>query len=170
MYKGLVGVDNLNQELQKILNPFSYGVQIGTRKYKINDKVMQIKNNYEKEVFNGDVGRIIEIDRDEMNFLIEFDERKILYQKEELNEITLAYAISVHKSQGSEYDAVIIPLLFQHYIMLQRNLFYTALTRARKLVIVIGSKKAVYVAIKNNAPLKRNTFLKERLISKLIDK
>ncbi len=173
MYKGLVGVNNLNQELQKILNPGGNGIQVGTKKYKINDKVMQIKNNYEKEVFNGDVGRIVEIDKENFSLLIEFDERKIPYQREELDEITLAYAISVHKSQGSEYDAVIIPILFQHYIMLQRNLFYTALTRARKLVVIIGSKRAVYIAIKNDTPLKRNTLLRERLISeltRLIDK
>jgi len=170
MYKGVVGVDNLNQELQKILNPGGDGIQVGTKKYKINDKVMQIKNNYEKEVFNGDVGRIVEIDKENFSLLVEFDERKIPYQREELDEITLAYAISVHKSQGSEYDAVIIPILFQHYIMLQRNLFYTALTRARKLVVIIGSKRAVYIAIKNDTPLKRNTLLKERLISELIDK
>jgi exodeoxyribonuclease V alpha subunit len=166
MYKGLVGVDNLNQELQKILNPGGDGIQIGTRKYKVNDKVMQVKNNYEKEVFNGDVGKIVEINKEELSLLVEFDEKKIPYRKEELDEITLAYAISVHKSQGSEYDAVIIPLLFQHYIMLQRNLFYTALTRAKKLVVVIGSKRAVYIAIKNDTPLKRNTLLKERLLSK----
>ncbi|MCP2519455.1 ATP-dependent RecD-like DNA helicase [Candidatus Aminicenantes bacterium AC-335-K20] len=165
MYKGLVGVDNLNQELQRILNPGGDSIQVGTRKYKVNDKVMQIKNNYEKEVFNGDVGKIVELDKENLSLLIEFDERRILYQKEELDEITLAYAISVHKSQGSEYDAVIIPILFQHYIMLQRNLFYTALTRARKFVAVIGSKRAIYIAIKNDTPLKRNSLLKERLIS-----
>ncbi|MFQ6082835.1 MAG: ATP-dependent RecD-like DNA helicase [Candidatus Aminicenantia bacterium] len=164
MYKGLVGVDNLNQELQKRLNPMGNVLQVGTRKYKVNDKIMQIKNNYEKEVFNGDIGRIKEINKEKFEFLIEFDERMISYQQEELNEITLAYAISVHKSQGSEYEAVVIPLLFQHYIMLQRNLFYTALTRAKRFVVVVGSKRALYLAIKNDTPLQRNTLLREKLI------
>jgi len=164
MYRGFVGVDNLNDELQKLLNPGSEGLKLGKREIRIKDKVMQIRNNYEKEVFNGDIGRVKDIDRRTYSVLVDFDGRVVHYSKEEVSEIMTAYAISVHKSQGSEYQAVVMPLLTQHYIMLQRNLFYTALTRAKKLSCIIGSYKAMYIAIKNNKPIQRNSQLKERLI------
>jgi exodeoxyribonuclease V alpha subunit len=164
MYRGFVGVDNLNDELQKLLNPGSEGLKFGKREIRIKDKVMQIRNNYEKEVFNGDIGRVKDIDRRTYSVLVDFDGRVVHYSREEVNEIMTAYAISVHKSQGSEYQAVVMPLLTQHYIMLQRNLFYTALTRAKKLSCIIGSYKAMYIAIKNNKPIQRNSQLKERLI------
>ena len=129
------------------------------------DKVMQIRNNYDKEVFNGDIGRITRIDPENQEVLISFDGRKVPYDYPDLDEIVLAYAISVHKSQGSEYPAVIIPLLTQHYLLLQRNLVYTGVTRGRKLVIIIGSRKALAIAVKNNKTEKRFTYLKNRLFS-----
>jgi exodeoxyribonuclease V alpha subunit len=164
MYRGVVGVDHLNQELQKLLNPSSEGLQFGKREIRIWDKVMQIRNNYDKEVYNGDIGRVKDIDKKTYSVLVDFDGKEVLYTRDEINEIVNAYAISVHKSQGSEYQAVVMPLLTQHYIMLQRNLFYTALTRAKKLSCIIGSYKAMYIAIKNNKPIQRNGLLKEKLI------
>ncbi len=164
MYRGLIGVDNLNLELQKRLNRYGKGLRFGMREIRVRDKVMQIRNNYEKEIFNGDIGIVIYVDKSAYRIGVDFEGRVIFYAKEELNEITLAYAISVHKSQGSEFKAVVMPLLPQHFIMLQRNLFYTALTRARKLNIIVGSYKALHIAIKNDKPVKRNCLLKEKLL------
>lgn len=164
MYRGLVGVDNLNHELQNRLNPQPDGLKLGNREIRFQDKVMQIRNNYGKEVFNGDIGIVRDIDRLHFRVSIDFDGRIIDYEREEMNEIVLAYAVSVHKSQGSEYQAVVIPLLTQHFIMLQRNLFYTALTRAKQLSCVVGSYKALYIAVKNDKPVKRNCRLKEKLM------
>jgi len=165
MYKGLIGVDNLNAELQRILNKYGTGLRFGTREIRLHDKVMQIRNNYEKEVFNGDIGIVGHIDKSAYRIGVDYEGRMVFYQKEELNEVTLAYAISVHKSQGSEFQAVVMPLLSQHYIMLQRNLFYTALTRAKKLSVIVGSYKALYIAIKNDKPVKRNCLVKEKLLA-----
>jgi len=164
MYRGLIGVDNLNSELQSRLNPHGQGLKLGGRQLKVHDKVMQIRNNYEKEIFNGDIGIIVYVDNSSYRVGVDFDGRVIFYEKEEMNEITLAYAISVHKAQGSEFQAVVMPLLPQHFIMLQRNLFYTALTRAKKLSVIVGSYKALYIAIKNDKPIKRNCLVKEKLI------
>ena len=164
MYRGLVGVDNLNTELQKKLNPFREGLKFGTREIRVHDKVMQIRNDYEKEVFNGDIGLITHIDDQAYRVFVDFDGRPVIYERDEMNDITLAYAVSVHKAQGSEYQAVVMPLLTQHYIMLQRNLFYTALTRAKKLSVIVGSYKALHIAIKNDKPVRRNCLLKEKLI------
>jgi exodeoxyribonuclease V alpha subunit len=163
MYKGLAGVDNLNQALQKRLNPSREGLPVGSREFRVRDKVMQIRNDYEKEVFNGDIGLVLHVDRARFRLFVDFDGRTVGYEKDELNDITLAYAVSVHKAQGSEYQAVIMPLLTQHYILLQRNLFYTALTRAKRLSIIIGSFKALYIAIKNDKPVKRYGRLEQRL-------
>ena len=163
MYKGFVGVDRLNAELQRKLNPSQEGLKIGTREIRVHDKVMQIRNNYEKDVFNGDIGSVVHIDRSRYRLIVHFDGRPVIYDKDEIEDITLAYAVSVHKSQGSEYQAVVMPLLTQHFIMLQRNLFYTALTRAKKLSIIIGSYKALYIAIKNDKPVNRNSLLREKL-------
>lgn len=163
MNRGTVGASNLNLELQKALNPGEEGVMRGGRSFRINDKVMQIRNNYDKDVYNGDIGRISRIDRENQEVTIIFDGRAVSYDYPDLDEIVLVYAVSVHKSQGSEYPCVVIPLLTQHYVLLQRNLLYTAVTRGRKLVIVVGSKKAMAIAVKNDKPQNRYTFLKERL-------
>jgi exodeoxyribonuclease V alpha subunit len=124
---------------------------------------MQVRNNYDKDVFNGDIGRIGRIDQTEQQVAVRFGERSAIYDFGELDELALAYAITVHKSQGSEFKAVIIPVTTQHFVMLQRNLIYTAITRARDLVVVIGTKKAMGIAVKNNAVALRNTTLVERL-------
>ncbi|MEE9502637.1 MAG: AAA family ATPase, partial [Candidatus Aminicenantaceae bacterium] len=164
MYRGIIGVDNLNVELQKRLNPSHEGLKTGNREIRIKDKMMQVRNNYDKEVFNGDIGTVVEIDKRAYQVAVDFEGKVVIYQREEMNEITHAYAISVHKSQGSEYQAVVIPLMTQHFIMLQRNLFYTALTRAKRLSCIVGSYKALYIAIKNDKPVKRNCHLKQKLI------
>jgi len=163
MYKGLVGVDNLNTELQARLNPGGEGLQVGTRVFRARDKVMQVRNDYDKDVFNGDIGSVVHTDRARYRLFVDFEGRTVCYEKDELNDVVLAYAVSVHKAQGSEYQAVLMPLLTQHFIMLQRNLFYTALTRAKKLSVVIGSYKALWIAIKNDKPVKRNSLLRDKL-------
>jgi exodeoxyribonuclease V alpha subunit len=163
MYKGLAGVDNLNTELQARLNPGGEGLQAGTRTFRARDKVMQVRNDYDKDVFNGDIGSVVHTDRAKYRLYVDFEGRTVCYEKDELADVTLAYAVSVHKAQGSEYQAVIMPLLTQHFIMLQRNLLYTALTRAKKLSVVIGSHKALWIAIKNDKPVNRNSRLAEKL-------
>ncbi len=163
MHKGVIGATNLNIELQKKLNPGCQGLTHGSKTFKIGDKVMQITNNYEKEVFNGDIGWVSKIDQEEGELTIDFDGRLIQYDSSDLDEIVLAYAISVHKSQGSEYPVVILPVTTQHYVLLQRNLIYTGITRARKLVVLIGTKRALAIAIKNNRTQLRFTNLSKRL-------
>ncbi len=163
MHRGIVGAANLNVELQKYLNQSSDELLRGGRILKTGDKVMQIRNNYDKDVYNGDIGRIVSIDREEHEITVDYDGKRITYDFTELDEVVLAYAVSVHKSQGSEYPAVIMPLLTQHYMMLQRNLLYTAITRGKKLVVLIGTKKALAIAIRNNKQQMRYTGLKERL-------
>ena len=163
MHKGIVGAGNLNLELQRRLNPGEGGVTRGNRIFRIGDKVMQTRNNYEKDVFNGDMGRITQIDPEQREISIAFDGRKVVFDFVDLDEIVLSYAVSVHKSQGSEFPAIIIPVLTQHYIMLQRNLLYTAVTRGRKLVVLVGTRKALAIAVHNDRMKKRHTFLSERL-------
>lgn len=163
MHRGLTGTENLNRQLQQALNPQHVYVKRGDQRLHLNEKVMQIRNNYEKEVYNGDIGRIADIDSREKKVTVKFDERLITYEFEDLDELIMAYAISVHKSQGSEFPAVIIPVTTQHYVMLQRNLLYTAVTRARKLVVLVGTKRAVAIAIKNNKTQRRFTRLDHRL-------
>ncbi len=165
MYKGFGGVERLNAELQRRLNGSSEGLHLGMREIKVRDKVMQVRNDYEKDVFNGDIGTVAHIDREAYRIAVSFDGRPVHYEKDELDDLALAYAVSVHKAQGSEYQAVVMPLLTQHFIMLQRNLFYTALTRAKKLSIIIGSYKALYIAVKNDKPVKRNSLIKEKLLA-----
>jgi exodeoxyribonuclease V alpha subunit len=165
MYKGGVGVDRLNAALQLRLNGASEGLRMGTKEIRVHDKVMQIRNDYEKDVFNGDIGIVVHIDKPRYRIIVNYDGRPVFYEKDELEDITLAYAVSVHKAQGSEYQAVVMPLLTQHFIMLQRNLFYTALTRAKRLSIIVGSYKALHIAIKNDKPVKRNSLIKEKLLA-----
>ncbi|MGD8981479.1 MAG: ATP-dependent RecD-like DNA helicase [Desulfobacterales bacterium] len=163
MHKGVVGAGNLNTELQKSLNPFQQEIARGNRNFRINDKVMQIRNNYDKEVFNGDIGRIIRIRPDEDEITVMFDGREIPYAFYELDELVLAYAVSVHKSQGSEYPAVVVPVLTQHYMLLQRNLIYTAVTRGRDLVVMVGTRKALAIGVNNDKTKKRFTNLRYRM-------
>jgi exodeoxyribonuclease V alpha subunit len=163
MHKGTIGVANLNVELQKRLNPGPSGITRGTWNFRLGDKVMQIVNNYDKDVFNGDIGWISKIDPEEREVVIDFDGRPVPYDYSDLDEVVLAYAVSVHKSQGSEYPVVILPVVTQHYHRLQRNLIYTGITRAKKRVILIGTKKALAIAIRNNKPQRRYTLLSERL-------
>jgi exodeoxyribonuclease V alpha subunit len=158
-------VERLNTELQRRLNGREEGLKIGTREIRLHDKVMQVRNNYEKDVYNGDIGTVVHLDKPRYRVIVHYDGRPVIYEKDALDDITLAYAVSVHKAQGSEYQAVVMPLMTQHFIMLQRNLFYTALTRAKKLSIVVGSYKALYIAIKNDKPVKRNSLIKEKLLA-----
>lgn len=163
MHRGSVGAGNLNIELQSALNPGEDGVRRGGYLFRLKDKVMQVRNNYDKEVFNGDIGRITALNLEHQDVIIKFDDRLVAYDLSELDEIVPAYAISVHKSQGSEYPAVVVPVLSQHYMLLQRNLVYTAVTRGRKLVVLVGTTKALAIAVKNNKTQERFTYLSQRL-------
>ncbi len=163
MHRGAAGAGALNDALQAALNPHGEKLARGNRTFRAGDKVMQIRNNYEKEVFNGDIGRIRRVDQESREVVISFDGREVDYDYADLDEIALAYAVSVHKAQGSEYAAVVMPVLTQHYVLLQRNLLYTAVTRGRKLVVMAGSMKALAIAVKNNKTRRRFTMLKERL-------
>ncbi len=165
MHKGTIGVTNLNVELQKRLNPGPSGITRGAWNFRVGDKVMQVVNNYDKDIFNGDIGWILKIDPEEREVVIDFEGRPVPYDYSDLDEIVLAYAVSVHKSQGSEYPVVILPVVTQHYLLLQRNLIYTGITRAKKRVVLIGTKKALAIAIRNNKPQRRYTLLSERLAS-----
>ncbi len=166
MTKGTLGTVNLNKIIQKAINPTRFGVaelQLGERIFRVGDRVIQKKNNYDLEVFNGDIGKISQIDNEEMLLTVEYstgDEiREVVYERESLAEIDLAYAITIHKSQGSEFGAVIIPVTMQHFNMLFRNLIYTGLTRAKKLAVFIGSRKALAMSISNTNSAKRQTTL-----------
>jgi len=167
MHRGILGAGNLNVELQRALNPTENGLIRGSRSFRIDDKVMQIRNNYEKEVFNGDMGRIKRIDAESQEVIVHFDGRELPYDYNDLDEIVLAYAVSVHKSQGCEFPAVLMPVHTQHYVMLQRNLLYTAVTRGRKLVILVGMKRALALAVKNASIERRYTYLEHRLRASL---
>jgi exodeoxyribonuclease V alpha subunit len=168
MHKGTVGAENLNLELQKALNPTATAVTRSGRNFRLHDKVMQIKNNYDKEVFNGDIGRITGIDFETQEVIISFDGRRVDYDFTDLDEIVPAYAVSIHKSQGSEYPAVIIPVSTQHYILLQRNLIYTGITRGKKLVVMVGTRQALAIAVNNNKIHERFTRLTVRLQTPMI--
>jgi exodeoxyribonuclease V alpha subunit len=170
MRRTTTGVDNLNIRLQEALNPagpdkveFTFGQTI----FRSGDKVMQIRNDYQRMVFNGDIGRIRELDPEERSLIVSFQdadgERLVEYQTDDLEQLTLSYAISVHKSQGNEYPVVIMPVTTQHFLMLQRNLIYTAVTRAKKMVVLLGTKRAIAIAVKNNRIEERNSFLNQRL-------
>ncbi len=181
MYRGAVGVANLNARLQEALNPASppagkaewragprplseeQGARTGGRVFRVGDKVMQIRNNYDRDVFNGDIGRLTAIDLEDQTLTVTIDGRPVEYDVTDLDELVLAYACSIHKAQGSEYPAVVVPVLTQHYVMLARNLLYTAVTRAKRLVVLVGTKKAIAIAVRNDRPAQRHTALDARL-------
>ena len=163
MQRGECGAVNLNQVLQEAMNPSKIFLRRGGTQYRLKDKVMQIRNDYDKEVFNGDIGTITKVDVEERELTVLFDEREVVYDVTELDELTLAYAVTIHKSQGSEYPIVVMPFTMSHFVMLQRNLLYTGVTRAKKILVLVGEKKAVYYAIKNETTTGRNTCLARRL-------
>ena len=163
MQKGIVGAANLNLALQEALNPQGDGLRRGGYLFRTGDKVMQIRNNYEKEIFNGDIGTVESVDLQERTLKVNFDQHIIEYEASELDELVHAYATTIHKAQGSEYPIVVMPVLMNHYVMLQRNLIYTGITRAKKVLVIVGTRKALSYAVRNVTVTKRNTFLKERL-------
>ena len=163
MQRGVVGAANLNLLLQQALNPSGPSLGRGGYTYRQGDRVMQLRNNYDKDVFNGDLGYIREVDTEDRMLTVDFDGKKVEYDVTELDELTLAYATTIHKAQGSEYPIVVMPVLMTHFVMLQRNLIYTGITRAKKICVLIGAMKALAYAVRNVSVLKRNTRLKERL-------
>ena len=163
MRRNQLGSDNLNHVLQDALNPHGPALLRGGTAFRERDRVMQLRNNYDKEVFNGDIGFVREVDLDARSLVVDFDGRPVPYRSDELDELVLAYATTVHKSQGSEYPAVVVVIATQHFKLLQRNLLYTAVTRGKKLVCIVGSSKAVYIATENNTVRERRTWLAERL-------
>ena len=166
MHRGAAGTAELNRALQEALNPTGAAIAHGGRSLRVGDKVMQVRNDYDRDVFNGDVGMIVAArsdDEDEPIVEVDFDGRRVRYETEALNELELAYAVSVHKSQGSEYPAVVIPLVMQHYLLLQRNLLYTAVTRGKRLVVLVGSERAIRRAVNEVNASERHTGLRARL-------
>lgn len=178
MQRGVVGATNLNLSLQDALNPSEHEIFMKGRgkvtmpketlrrsgyAFRSEDKVMQIKNNYDKEVFNGDIGIIESVNETDRTLKVNFDGRSVEYDVSELDELVHAYATTIHKSQGSEYPVVVMPVMMNHYVMLQRNLIYTGITRAKKVLVIVGTRKALTYAVKNVTVTKRNTLLKERL-------
>lgn len=164
MQRGVVGATNLNQLLQAALNPSGNGLNRGGYVFRVGDRVMQIRNNYDKEVFNGDLGYIQDVNVEDRTLTVDFDGKLVEYEYTELDELTLAYATTIHKAQGSEYPIVIMPVLMTHYVMLQRNLIYTGITRAKKICVLVGTANALGYAVRNMTVQKRNTRLKERLM------
>ena len=158
------GAVNLNAVLQNALNPSTVAIRRGGTEYRLGDKVMQIKNNYSKNTFNGDIGRIVGVDLEERTISVVFDGEPMEYDVSALDELVLSYAVTIHKSQGSEYPVVVIPFTMQFFVMLQRNLLYTGITRAKKALILVGSKEAVGHAVRNSEVAKRNTGLVRRLV------
>ena len=163
MQRGVVGAANLNLLLQQALNPSGPSLNRGGYTYRQGDRVMQQRNNYDKDVFNGDLGYIREVDTEERTLKVDFDGKWAEYDVTELDELTLAYATTIHKAQGSEYPIVVMPVLMTHFVMLQRNLIYTGITRAKKICVLIGAMKALAYAVRDMSVLKRNTSLRERL-------
>ena len=165
MRREACGVDMLNRSLQSALNPRTAN-DVETAGFRLGDKVMQTRNDYTKNVFNGDIGIVVRIDTEHMD--VQFsDDLEVSYARDEFGALTLAYAMSVHKSQGSEYDIIILPLVRAHHIMLQRNLLYTAVTRAKKRVVIIGDCAALYAAVSNDRTRRRYTLFAERLAERL---
>jgi exodeoxyribonuclease V alpha subunit len=167
MQRGAAGAIALNEMLQATLNPSGPEVKKGARTLRLADKVMQLRNDYDKEVFNGDIGRIVRVDAEERRLTVSFDGREVLYPEGDLDELTLAYATSIHKSQGSEYPAVVVPILTQHFVMLSRNLLYTAVTRGKRLVVLIADPRALSLALAEVRKEERMTHLRERIRARL---
>lgn len=167
MHRGVVGISNINSTLQKALNPHQNGFTLGAYKFCIGDKIIQNRNNYDLNIYNGDIGTIESIDYENSTLQIRFDSDTVEMTRSDLLDVSLAYAISVHKSQGSEYPIVIIPLVKAHFMMLQRNLLYTALTRGKKKIFIVGDPVAYFIAVKNADPAQRFTDLKEKLIEQV---
>ena len=189
MRRGVLGTENLNKRLQEVLNieytapaphplqkvrlgprPYSQAQSFGNQpatagSFRVGDKVMQVRNNYDYDVFNGDIGRVVAIERLDKKVHIQYPDKQVVYDTADLGELVLAYATTIHKAQGSEYPAVVIPLHTQHYLMLQRNLLYTGITRAKERVVIVGTKKALGICIRNNQVMQRNSYLAERLNS-----
>ena len=163
MQRGVIGAAALNTRLQQLLNPQEQVLHRGGIAFGERDKVMQIRNNYDKDVYNGDIGTVTKVDLDERLLYAEFDGRIVSYEVSELNELVLAYATTVHKSQGSEYPIVIMPIMMSHFVMLQRNLIYTGITRAKRIMILVGQKKALAYCIHNLTVDQRNSRLRQRL-------
>ncbi len=163
MQRGEAGVINLNQVLQQALNPGGSYIQHGAVQFRLNDKVMQIRNNYDKDVFNGDIGQIVKVEEETKELVVLFDRQSVPYEVEELDELVLAYATTIHKAQGSEYPIVVMPVLMSHYVMLQRNLLYTGVTRAKKCMVMVGDRKAVHAAVQNTSVVRRYTMLASRI-------
>ena len=159
MHRGITGASQLNRNLQEKINPDAKGIEHREQWFRVGDKIMQQQNDYEKQVFNGDLGRVVDCDQDSKELYVKFEQSHIHYKSNELDQLTLAYAITVHKSQGSEYSAVIMPITTHHYMMLQRNLLYTAITRGKQLVVLIGTSAAVRIAVQNQGTLNRYTGL-----------
>src|SRR5271165_6691064 len=168
MNKGSLGIRELNVRLQNELNPARAEEPVVEKfgwQFRLRDKVIQTENDYDKEVFNGDIGQIVKLDGNEREVTIRFDQREVVYDYDELDEISLAYAITIHKSQGSEFPAIVTPLAMQQYLLLQRNLLYTGITRGKKLVVLIGQRKALAMAVKNNRTENRFSGLLARLLA-----
>ncbi len=164
MHKGEVGTQALNEVLQDRLNPrIGPEIRRGNLRFRVGDRVLQLRNNYDKDVFNGDLGWIMDLDPEEGGLVVDFEGNPVAYEASELDDLALAYAVSVHKSQGSEYPAVVLPVVTQHYMLLQRNLLYTALTRARRLAVLVGSERAFHIGLANTTAGRRMTYLRHRL-------
>jgi exodeoxyribonuclease V alpha subunit len=166
MHRGAAGVSALNQRLQERLNPpepRKAELPHGSRAFRVGDRVMQLRNDYDRQVFNGDMGRVTAVDLEEHTLTVNFDGAAVGYEAAQLDELVHAYAVSIHKSQGAEFPVVVIPILTQHYMMLQRNLLYTGVTRARELVVLVGDMRAIAIAVHNDKIAQRNTRLAERL-------
>ena len=163
MHRGELGATALNQLLQEALSAGAAELRRGTRCFRVGDRVMQLRNDYDRDVYNGDVGHVTRVDQEEGTLVVDFDGREVAFASEDLDELGVGYAATVHKSQGSEYPAVVMPVHTQHFVMLARNLLYTAVTRGKRLVVLVGTMKALAIAVRNAKVAMRLTRLKERL-------
>jgi exodeoxyribonuclease V alpha subunit len=163
MHKGKSGTTSLNERLQSKLNPQGQAMSRSGQMFRAGDRVMQLRNDYDKEVFNGDLGFIAQVDTEERQLLVEYDGRRVSYKEAELDDLVLAYATTIHKAQGSEYSAIVVPFLTAHFPMLSRNLLYTAVTRARKLCVLVADPRAIALALSEVRKEQRYSHLADRL-------